>query len=71
MELMTVEETAQILKVKDTTIRQWLRTGKLKGTKISEVIWRIDKQDIDKFIADCYIQANNSQSGGEQCRTEL
>ena len=64
MELITVEETAQILKVKETTIRNWLRTGKLRGTKISEIAWRIDKTDLDNFISSGTNQQNTQDNNG-------
>jgi excisionase family DNA binding protein len=49
--LLTVEEVANTLKVDPETIRRWLQTGKLRGSKISPVAWRVDSEDIDKFLA--------------------
>lgn len=49
MEMYTPDEVADILKVKDRTIRQWLRDGKLKGVKIG-THWRIMEEDLQDFI---------------------
>lgn len=49
MEMYTSDEVADILKVKERTIRQWLRDGKLKGVKIG-THWRIMEEDLQDFI---------------------
>lgn len=46
---MTVAEAAKILKVKHNTIRDWLKAGNLKGSKIGR-LWRIERTDIDDFV---------------------
>lgn len=46
---LTPEEAAEILKVKKTTIWNWLRTGKLKGIKTGK-IWRIRRDDLEEFL---------------------
>lgn len=45
----TVTEAATILKVAPNTIRDWLKSGKLKGSKIGR-LWRIHEADLDDFI---------------------
>lgn len=49
MELLTVEEVAEYLKMNPQVIRRWLREGKLPGSKIGRA-WRVSKQDIDDMI---------------------
>jgi excisionase family DNA binding protein len=47
--MYTVEEVAERFKVKDITVREWLRTGKLTGIKTGR-LWRIRQEDIEAFI---------------------
>jgi excisionase family DNA binding protein len=49
-ELLTVSEVAKNLDLKETTIRQYLRTGKLNGIKIEQKEWRILRTDFNDFI---------------------
>jgi len=34
---------------KEKTVREWLRTGKLKGKKVGR-LWRIKESDLEEFI---------------------
>jgi len=49
MDLMTVNEVAELLKVQEETIRNWLRSGKLKGVKLGNR-WRVTTNDLEKFL---------------------
>lgn len=51
MEIYTPEQVAEMLSVGVFTIREWLRSGKLKGSKIGS-LWRITRADIDELLAD-------------------
>jgi excisionase family DNA binding protein len=46
--LYTTNEIAKILKVSKRTIFRYIKSGKLKATKIGQ--WRIKKNDLEKFI---------------------
>lgn len=46
---LTPEDVAEELSVSPLSVRHWLRTGRLKGSKISN-LWRIKESDLDKFI---------------------
>ena len=49
--LLTPEQAAERLAVAPKTIRDWLRTGKLKGRKLGgNKLWRIREADLDSFI---------------------
>lgn len=51
MEIYTVEQVAKKLTVKPTTIQEWLRTGRLRGSKIgTSKIWRIQEDSIQEFL---------------------
>lgn len=47
--LLTPEEAAEIFAVSPKSIREWLRQGKLKGTKVGR-LWRIKKSDLEAFL---------------------
>jgi excisionase family DNA binding protein len=48
--LHTPEEIAARLQVKPTTIRAWLRSGKLKGVRIGPKLWRVSERDLAEFL---------------------
>lgn len=50
MEIYTPEQAAEKLSVGVATVQAWLRTGKLKGTKIGR-IWRITDDDIGELMS--------------------
>ncbi len=52
-EWMTVEEIAQDLRVKESTVREWIRQKRLKAAKIGRD-YRIKREDYRKFIAESY-----------------
>jgi len=46
--LLTLKETAKILRVSERTIMRYLKSGKLKGSKAGQ--WRIKEKDLEKFL---------------------
>ncbi len=56
--LLTPEQAAERLAVSPKTLRDWLRTGELKGVKVGR-LWRVRPADLEAFIqepkppADC------------------
>lgn len=54
MEYLTPEEVAEKMRVTSEAVRNWLRTGKLKGEKAGRY-WRIKEDDLD-FIANASLQ---------------
>jgi excisionase family DNA binding protein len=50
-ELLTLEEAAARLKIAPKTMRDWLRTGKLRGVKTGKY-WRVREEDVATFIRD-------------------
>ena len=40
-QLLTVEEAATILKVSKYTIKRWLKSGKLQGSKLGSNRWKV------------------------------
>lgn len=47
--LLSTEEVAERLNVSPLTVRKWLRSGKLRGIKVS-VLWRVRESDLNAFI---------------------
>ena len=47
--IFTVEKVAELLEMKPTTIRKWLRQGLIQGTKFGKE-WRILERDFVAFI---------------------
>ena len=47
--LLTVEQVARRLAIKESTVREWLRKGRLPGVRISSKEWRIDPVDLEAF----------------------
>lgn len=48
-ELLTPGEVAERLKVKQGTVLEWLRAGKLSGFKLGG-LWRVDERDLRLFL---------------------
>lgn len=46
--IYTIAEVAEILRVKDYTVREWLREGKLKGFKAGNR-WRVKESELKKM----------------------
>ena len=56
MDLLTVEEVAELLKLSIPTIQRKIRAGELPAIKIGR-FWRIPKKDFEKWL-------ENKKSGG-------
>jgi len=50
-ELLTVKGAAKVLSVKPTTVREWLKAGKLKGVKMGR-LWRIRESELEVFLSE-------------------
>ncbi|MDZ4057649.1 MAG: helix-turn-helix domain-containing protein [Polynucleobacter sp.] len=47
--LMTLQEVADYLQIKERTIYQWAQNGKIPGFKLGSA-WRFKKADLDLWI---------------------
>jgi excisionase family DNA binding protein len=47
--LLTVHETAQALKVKESTVRAWIRDKQLRAVKFGRE-WRVAHIDLETFL---------------------
>lgn len=50
-EVLTVKEVAEFLKMDESTIYDWLRTGKLPGRKLNNTTWRIFKSEFEAWLS--------------------
>lgn len=46
----TVQEVADILKVRRHTVYRWIYAGRLKAHRISRGVVRIEEQELERFI---------------------
>ena len=46
--LLTLKETAKVLRVSERTIMRYLKSGKLKASRVGQ--WRIKQSDLNKFL---------------------
>jgi len=49
--LLTTETVAKVLLVKPDTLRGWLRTGKIKGVKVGNRLWRVRESELEAFLS--------------------
>jgi excisionase family DNA binding protein len=49
LEFYTPEEAAARLKIARRTVYQWLREGKIKGIKLSN-LWRIPETELNRLL---------------------
>lgn len=48
---MTVEQIAEELQVNIETVRRWLRSKELRGTRLSsQAGWRVRREELDRFL---------------------
>ena len=47
--LMTIQDVAEYLQIKERTIYSWVQNGKIPGFKIGNT-WRFEREDIDLWI---------------------
>lgn len=49
--LLTVHEVASRMRVRDYTVRAWLRSGRLRGVKPGRRGWRVRAKDVEQRLA--------------------
>jgi excisionase family DNA binding protein len=48
--LLTPELIGKALSLKAETVRNWLRTGRLKGLRAGPRVWRVRESDLTEFL---------------------
>lgn len=63
---LTVEQAAAELNVSENQVRTLLHSGELRGIQIGgRGLWRIGREDIEKFIAEAYARTAARIASGE------
>lgn len=57
--MLTIDDLCEILQLRPNTIRNYLKEGKLIGSKFGRE-WRVKQEDLDEFID----QNRNTSQGG-------
>lgn len=47
--LLTVHEIAELLKMRESTVRAWIRDGELRAIKMGRD-WRVSVKDLETFM---------------------
>lgn len=47
---MTVREIADMLRIKETTVRTLFATGQLPGVKVG-MVWRAKREELEQFLS--------------------
>lgn len=48
-QLMTVEDVAEYLRVKPSTVYEWAANSKLPGVKVGR-LWRFERSEIERWV---------------------
>ena len=62
-ELLTVQETADLLRLKPSTIRAWVCQRRIPYVKVGRLV-RIRRTDAEEFIADHLVEADETALAG-------
>jgi len=62
--LMTTQEVADLLKVKEATVRKWIRDGELPAIHLHRE-WRIAVRHLEEFVAARLTTDGNGQPSRE------
>jgi len=65
MELLTVSETAQILKVAPLTIRRYIASGRLPAVRVGTRV-RVRKEAVDQLVEPVEVKEPSEQFGNRQ-----
>lgn len=61
-DILTISEVADLLKVSDRTVRNWIEKGIIKAYKFG-LVYRIKKEDFEEFVKQS--QVNFIEEKGE------
>ncbi len=59
--MLTLHEVAELLKVKESTVRAWIHDESLRAVKFGRD-WRVAQKDLEAFVND---RANRPPEGSE------
>lgn len=67
--LLTTHEVADLLKVKEATVRAWIRAGELPAVQLHRE-WRVVEKHLEEFVASRF-RARASCTPGEENRSAV
>lgn len=50
-ELLTINETCKLLKISRPTLIRLLKSGEIKGFKIGQRVWKIQRSEVYNYIS--------------------
>lgn len=59
-DLLTISEVAELLKVSDRTVRNWIEKGTIKAYRFG-LVYRIKKADFDEFVKQSQVNFNDEK----------
>lgn len=62
--LMTTHEVAELLKVREATVRKWIRDGELVAIQLHRE-WRVAVRHLEEFVAERLTSDGNRRSSPE------
>lgn len=62
-ELLTVDEVAEFLRVKPSTVYEWAKQGKIPASKVGR-LWRFRREDVEAWVRSGGVQPARSQQAG-------
>lgn len=58
MALLSVRDVAGRLQLSEYVTREYLKNGKIKGTKLNDRLWRVKEEDLQQFLNECEARTN-------------
>jgi excisionase family DNA binding protein len=65
LEFLSVQDISKRLKISEYSICEWLKTGRLKGTKPGGKLWRVSESDFQEFIKSGEMKSGADSAVGE------
>jgi excisionase family DNA binding protein len=65
MQIMTVKEVADFLRLKEATVCRLAAEGKLPGVKVGKS-WRFDRAALEKLVSGLHFNVIDGADGGTQ-----
>jgi len=59
-ELLTVNEVADFLRVKPSTVYDWAKNGKIPASKVGR-LWRFSREKVEAWVRNGGLQPNSRQ----------
>lgn len=68
--LLTVHDVADLLQVKEATVRTWINDNSLRAVKFGKE-WRVARKDLEAFVESHANRPANTASSGDVADSEV